>query len=188
MKKHILGFAIFNFIFASFAFLFAFFYAPPIPQIAEVKEKIEIKPSTDRFKKTSCFTKKQKNISHEVISSQYFTDEGRVISKIKLVWNGDGAPEKVTVNSTFFTLKNYQKNSFGTFQILENPFSDSNEKIVTIVSRISENERIEKSENLYAFFNVSEGSWTDTSAGSVLTLANSTEVLSVHGSSSIIKK
>lgn len=188
MKKHILGFAVFNFILASFAFIFAFFYAPPIPLIAEVKEKIEIQQSSDKSKRTSCFPKKRKNISHEVISSQYFMDEGKVVSKIKLAWNGDNAPEKVSVNSTFFTLNNYQKNSFGTFEILENPFSDSNEKTVTIVSRISENQRIEKSENLYAFFNVSEGFSTETSAESVITLANSTEVLSVHGSSSIIKK
>ena len=188
MKKHILGFALFNFIFASFAFISAFFYAPPIPYVAEVKEQTEIKHSSDKSKKTSCFPGKRKNISHEVISSQYFMDEGKVISKIKLVWSGDSAPEKISVNSTFFTLKNYKKNNFGTFQVLENPFSDTNEKIVTIVSRVSDNQRIEKGENLYAFFNVSEGYSTETSAESVITLANSTEVLSVHGNNSIIKK
>ena len=37
MKKHILGVALFSFIVASFAFIYAFFYAPSIPSKEAVK-------------------------------------------------------------------------------------------------------------------------------------------------------
>ena len=40
MKKHLLGLAIFSFIFASFAVAFAFLYAPKIRKVEEVKQPV----------------------------------------------------------------------------------------------------------------------------------------------------
>jgi len=189
MKKHILGLGVFSFIFASFAFVFAFFYAPPIPQIGEVKETNETRRSTKSFEKTSCFRKRTKEISSEVISSQLFLDDQKIISEIKLSWNGAGEPpKKVSVTTNFFTLRNDLKSSFGTSQVLEEPFGSTTEKTFTVVSRISNDQRIGKQSNFYVLSSASDYYSKNKNADAEKGTAGATQVLLVHGNDSIIKK
>jgi len=189
MKKHILGLGIFSFIFASFAFAFAFFYVPPIPQIGEVADKTEAEQSIKKFEKTSCFRKRTKELSSEVVSSQLFLDEEKIISEIKLSWNGSGEPpQKVSVVTNFFTLKNEGKSSFGTLQVFDKPFNGVTEKTFTVVSKISDNQRIGKHNNFYVISSASDYYSADKTVEPDKGTAEATQVLFVHGNSSIIKK
>ncbi len=181
MKKHILGLGIFGFIFASFAFAFAFFYAPPIPQIGEVMEKIETRQSTIKYEKTSCFTKRNKDLTSKVVSSQLFLDDDKIISEIKLSWNGAGEPpEKVSVTTNFFTLKNQDASSFETVNVFDKPFANSTEKTFTVVSKISGNQKIEKQNNFYVVSSISDYNSPDKSVDLNKRLGEATQVLFVH--------
>ena len=185
MGKHILGFAIFSFIFISFAFAFAFFKTP-IPQITEVKHPYSIEEPTTKCRKKP---EKTQGISARVISSQLFLDENKVVSKIKIGWeNYSAPPAQLHVKVTFFNLKDGNRNSFGDLHILENPFSNSREKIITVVSRISDNKKFDEKENLYAFFDIYKDVPTVKYDEGNRDLAYAKEVLIVHGDGSIIKK
>lgn len=188
MKKHILGLGVFGFIFASFAFSFAFFYAPPIPQIGEVREPIEIRLSDKKYEKTSCFRKKTKDITSSVVSSQLYLEDQKIISEIKLSWNGAGNPPKIVIVTTnFFTLKNQDELSFETFNIFIDPFKDSMEKTFTVVSNIPGSRKIGKQNNFYVISSASDydsdGEKIEVNKG----LDQATQVLFVHGSDSVIR-
>ncbi len=187
MKKHLFGFAIFGFIFASFAVAFAYFYAPPIPQIGEVKQS----PVYLSEPRTSCFKKSEnrKSLKHEIISSQYFYDENKVVSEIKLTWNGYGsAPEKINV-VTILTASEYSKSGRNsTLQEFQNPFADSRIATIKVVSRILEAEKLDKGTNLYAFFRISGVNFNYDDFDGNANLKEPTQVVFVHGNSSIIKK
>lgn len=189
MKKHLLGLAIFSIIFASFAFTFAFFYAPQIPQIAEIDEKVSDKQPIAGYGKTSCFRNSRKNISVKVVNSQYFFDEDKIISEIKLVWNGAGAPpEKIYLTTLISVSENKVENSFGgVVQILEEPFDDAKENTFKVVSRGSHNKKINKQNNLYVVAAASEFSGDETEQISK-NVSEAKEVVFVHGESSIIGK
>jgi hypothetical protein len=189
MKQHFLGLIIFSFIFASFAFAFAFFYAPPIPQIGEVEENFELTQPIKRYEKTSCFPKRTKEITSEVVSSQLFLDEEKIISEIKLSWNGSGEPpKKVSVMTNFFTLKNDGKFSFGTLQVFDEPFNGETEKTFSVVSRITDKQKIGKHNNFYVISSASDFYSADTKGEPDKGIADATQVLFVHGDDSIIKK
>ena len=187
MKKHLFGLAIFSFIFAAFAFAFAFFYAPQIPQLAEVDEKVSDKQHIGIYGKTSCFRNNRKNISVQVVNSQYFSDEDKIISEIKLDWNGAGAPpEKIYLTTLISASANNAENSFGgVVQILEEPFEDGTRKTFKVVSRGSHNKKVNKQNNLYVVASASEFSGEETEQINK-NVSEAKEVVFVHGESSII--
>lgn len=189
MKKHILGAAIFSVIFVSFAFVFAFFYSPQIPQITEVEPEINGKQPVVNYRKTSCFPKNRKKISVEVVNSHYFFDEDKVYSEIKLTWNASSTPpEKIYLTTVVSASEDKAGNSFGgVFQILEEPFKDATEKTFKVVSRASDNKKIKIKDNLYVVAAASEYSGDETEEASK-SFSDSKEVLFVHGKSSIIGK
>ena len=156
MKKHIFGFALFGFIFTIFAVAFAYFYAPPLPQIFAVDEKIYVKEITAIDNKPTYCKKQENKLSAEVINSQYFVGKNKLISEVKLVWNGTGEPpKKVSVTTMFSDLDKSYGHSFGDVQIIENPFESASEKVLTFVSRGEENMNIAKDENFYVVTGVS---------------------------------
>lgn len=183
MKKHILGFAIFSFIFASFAVAFAYFYAPPIPQISEVKTSVYQSDSRNTCrKKRSTAT----NIKYEVISSEYFYNQNIIVSRIKLTWNGYGnAPEKISVIPQFASNGDSHKRK-GNSQFFNRPFTDSG--IITVIGDFSEdsdsvsakyNKKFDRKKNLYAYFTIfDENSETNNPATFIST--NPAPVVFVH--------
>lgn len=189
MKKHILGAAIFGFIFASFAVAFAVFYSPQLPQIPEVKQDSITGNPVISYGKTSCFRNNRKNISVEVVNSQYFFDEDKIYSEIKLAWNGSGAPPKKIYLTTLASVtENKVNNSFGgVVQILENPFKDATEKTFKVVSRSSDNKKIKAQDNLYVIATASEDSNGEISESSK-SFSEKKEVVFVHGESSVLRK
>ncbi len=183
MKKHLFGLAIFSFIVTSFAVAFAFFYAPPIPQVAEVKVNYGdygAEKSMVGYGKTSCFRNSRKQLSSEVISSHYLADENKIISKIKLVWNGAGAPPKIIHSTTMFsTSENRNEDSFAVVEILEKPFQYSTEQTVTIVKEVSDTTMKER-DNLYVVSSVFN--YTDGENGSLnIVFSERKAVLTIHG-------
>jgi hypothetical protein len=148
MKKHILGFALFSFIVASFAFAYAFFFAPSLVSKEAVKPPVtqtETRTETPYYSRTRC-----KKFSYEVLSSQYFVDENKIVTKIRVSQNESVAPAKIFVTTSFSSAGNIDKNTSVTYQIIENPFAEGREKIVTLVSRVNDGRKINIDENLYA--------------------------------------
>lgn len=185
MKKHILGFAVFSFIFLSFAAAFAYFYAPPIPPVAVVKQPV-YRVDT----RTSCRTnpKKEENVSYEVISAQYDYDRDEVVSRIKLTWNGNGVkPKRVTVASSLTAEGKAGTVGSSLPQIFENPFSASAASIVTVETPLRTHRKPATDKNLYAYFVVTdENSKLTTEAGELSGVP--TPVVFVHGEKSISRK
>lgn len=181
MKKHLFGFAIFGFIFVSFAVAFAYFYAPPIPQISEVNQQ----PVYHSEIETSCWkkSKQSKNIQYEVISSQYFYSENKIVSKIKLNWNGYGnAPRKVSVAAMFAWSNDLQKTGNGTSQFFESPFAHSKSNIITVVSEFG-SDKFDRKKNLYAFFTIFDEN-SETNNPKTFTSLSPTPVVFVHNGGS----
>ena len=179
MKKHLLGLAIFSFIFSAFAFVFAVSVVPPIPQIAEVKVNYIPENSVSGYRQTSCFRGNRKKLSVEVINSHYITAENKIISKIKFVWTGaDVPPEKINSITMFSSSENGNENLFSAAQIFENPFLSANEKIVTVVTKIS-GATIRKQDNLYVISSVFDPSNWEHSSGNKIS-SETKEVLTIH--------
>jgi hypothetical protein len=177
MKQHIFGFALFSFIVSSFAIIFAFLYAPAIPKIDEVKAPVYVK-------KPYLCRKKGNTVSYKVESSKYFADEGKIISRITLSWNGHSeAPKKVYLISGFFNLPDKEKSSVGDLQILEEPFKDSGSKTITIVSKIP-TDQFRSTENIYASYSLTDESGNPLSESQSEELH---EVTFVNGTDSIVK-
>ncbi len=184
MKKHIFGFALFSFIVASFVFTYAFFSAPSLvskeavkPPVAQYEPREE-KPYTCNFRKNK--------LSYEVLSSQYFVDEDKIVSKIRVSLNDSVAPSKIYVGATFSSAGNIGKNGYGDQLTVENPFAEGREKIVTITSKVVEGEKIDIDENLYVMVTVADcdGSTNYKRTGEV---TQAKPVLFVYGKSSMSK-
>lgn len=191
MKKHILGATIFSFIFASFVFAFAFFNAPPIPEIAAVDEKVKDNQRINPFGLTSCSrSSSRKKISVEIINSEFHLDENKIVSEVKLDWNGTDAPPKTIYLLTSVASNSGRKStaSFdGVFQILENPFNHEMNKTFKVVSRIFSNKKINTDENLYVVAVASESA-DDESTEINKSFSETKAVVFVHSKNSVFEK
>lgn len=186
MKKHLLGLAIFSFIFASFAALFAFLYAPKIPQISRIEEIR--RPVFENDRRYRC-NKKSENIKFEVISTQYNLDEMKLISKVKMTLDSYGTmPSRVVVATNLYTS---EKTEIPVSDVEIKNFEPKNiqdEVVFYVVSDLGKNKAISRKENLYARFNffVTAGDRRQIVKSSADNEVKS--VLFVHGESSVIKK
>lgn len=155
MKKHFIGFTLFSLIVASFVFVYAFFSAPSLLPKEAVKPPVS-QAETPVVRPYSCKFRSNK-LSYEVLSSQYLAKENKLVSKIKVSWNGyTEAPKKVYVTSLFSAVNNNERASFGSYEILESPFQNSDSKIVTVQTRVSGNMKVDEKDNLYVRFLVSD--------------------------------
>ena len=184
MKKHVFGFALFGFIFVSFAFGFALFRTTQI----SIERKFKPMVVTGE-EKTFCPKRVSEAgaLSHEVISSYFFYDEERIVSKIRVSWNRTSPPPGKISVSAFFAYDSEYGDNFSVSEIIENPFAESNERIVTISTDVSKRAPISRKANIYVhtFANESDGSNNaKTPNDAMLT----TPVVFVHGASSVIKK
>ena len=189
MKKHLLGFAIFSFIFASFAVAFAFLYAPKIPQIAQVEEVRQ--PVFETDKRNRC-NKKSENNMFEVISTQYNLDEKKLISKIKMTSSSfDRERENIIVNTKLYTMGQSEAVKFPVKDVkvwtFEPTKNSKNEWTFYVESDLSKYE-IDPQENLYARFNFSIAIGCMRGSFEGLEDSQPKSVLFVHGKNSISKK
>jgi hypothetical protein len=180
MRKHIFGLAIFTFIIGSFALIYAFFNAPPIPQIPEVKPfAAETQPAF------SC-RKKQQEIDYEVQNVQFDFNSNKLISNVKLIWKGAGEPPKnVYVSPQIFTLDNSANSVFLNTEQFLNPFEKGRSGNVTFTSNV---EQIGSANNLYVIYSISRDYTNIPFVNKNEKIAKAKQVLFVHGNSSIIKK
>ena len=134
MKKHIFGFILFSLIVASFVFVYAFFYAPSIPSPEAVKPPV---PRTEtRAEKTYCYPKRSKNFSYTVESANYYAEQRKLVTKVRIHWNGRSeAPKKISIQPRILTADNYEKNIALKAETFVNPFMDGNDKTVTVESK-----------------------------------------------------
>ena len=182
MRKHIFGFALFSFIFLSFAAVFALFRAAPVVNVA-VEEILP--PNFTVEKETYCPKRTQSNaLSYEIIGSYFFYDESRIVSRIRISWNRNTPPPaKIYVTTKIASASG--ENIFVKGSGIESPFAESNSQIITVVSRISNRESV-KDSNLYVSANVTDDK--DSVNYEKSNGAPPTQVIFVHGESSIIKK
>ena len=183
MKKHIIGFTIFAFIVGSFVSIWALFgyFTQTIPNVPKVES--DNLPVFASDKRTSC--PKREKLSYEVVDSYYFADEKTIVSTLKLNGNGFGTTPKTLVITPKFLTGGKETAAFGSGQSKRVIFNSSASEInvsVSINQRLSKNEL---KENIYADFNISSDSGEQLGLNKS---SNPTQVIVVHGQSSIIKQ
>lgn len=187
MKKHIFGFTLFSFIFASFAFAFAHLYAEP------VLDKIFINKPVFEAERQKRYLKMSESSKVEVISTQFDTDEKKLISTIKMTLGAfDEVPPTFFVGTRIYSYENYSDvKKISVRDVEMNAFESANaptdEVIFTIESAVSGSEKINGAENLYAIFDFWHFNTTD---GNIKQISESSEpenVLFIHGKSSVLK-
>jgi hypothetical protein len=180
MRKHILGFALFNFIVVSAVLIYAFTYVPKIPRIEEVKP-----PVIQIDNRTSCW-KKANEFSYEVESSQFYLDENKLVSKVKLTWTGYGrAPETVYVDLQLVTSD--QQPIYTKVETLDRPFTSGNQTTIVLESKVGRTGKIDRTENLYARYNFSPQYFSEENKAESRKLSKAKQVLFIHGEGSVIK-
>ena len=77
-------------------------------------------------------------------------EENKIVSTIRIALDENASlPEKIYVSTTYSSVGNIGKDGFGDYIILESPFIKSRELVVDIVSKVSNDSKITKKENLY---------------------------------------
>lgn len=187
MKKHLLGLAIFSFIFASFAVLFAFLYAPQIPTIPQVEE-IQ-RPVFQSDRKYYC-NKRADIVGFEVLAVNYDLDGKKLVALIKMdLGNNSQLPQSISVSGSVSNDHNIRAKGteIKPVVIYENDITrTSKEAIFTVVTEINAGE-IDKSDNLYAHFNFIHR-FENTHGNGKFYYAEPKPILFDHGTDSIIRK
>lgn len=149
MRKHILGLAVFSLIFVSFAFAFAYIYAPPIPQVEEVKI-----PVYKSEKPSSCH-KSAKKLSYEIISSQLDLQKKKLYTRVSLKWNGrEPAPKSLFVN-TNLTIPSENYLIYDSTNIVTG-FNIGNTTTVLLESDVRDSFSNYRKDNIYLKLSISE--------------------------------
>ena len=179
MRKHVLGFGIFNLIFASFALVYAFFYAPAIPPKETVKPPIA-QTEIPVERPYTCQLKRNK-ISFEVQSSEFDLDKSQLTSKIKVTWNGNGEPPKqIFLKSELFTLD--QRGTSKTLEplVFATVFDKRSETTLIVFSKVGKSSKIDERQNLYVAFDLSENELSEVQSKVNKNIAEASQVLFVH--------
>jgi hypothetical protein len=182
MRKHILGFAVFNLIVISFGLIYAFIYVPAIPKSDEVTQPVTParQPAVSYDYRASCHQNKAKKISSEIISSNYYFNENKIVTKVRVTLGGAApTPDKIFISADYSAARNLGKDGFGDRQMIANPFAIGRERIFTVVSPVSKNAGLSPRENLYVLVNVTDLDGSGLS-GSSNDLTQTKEVLFVH--------
>ena len=182
MKKHIFGLALFSIIVGSFVFLWALFgyFTQPIPVVPKVEsERLPVFKSENR---PSCNMKKQL-VNYEVISSQYLKDEEKLVSQLKIRWNGKGeTPDKIFIETVVRSTEDFGTPRFEDTRIIYQPLENRKEAVIFVESKINDLGENGDNQNFYAYYNIS----TDGVDNYFNTKANS--IIFVHGRDSIIRR
>ena len=180
MKKHIFGFVLFSLIVVSFALIYAFFFAPSIPSKESVRPPV---PQTEvRTERPACYPKRLKDFSYEVISANYFAEQGKLVSKVKLYWNGNGAaPKRISVSPRVFTLDDSEKSTSLKAEALINPFEDGNSKTISIESKYVLSDNGSGPANFYVVFDVLDNSSGTRLTSEKVNLSEAFHILYVYG-------
>jgi hypothetical protein len=187
MKKHVFGFALFSLIVASFVFVYAFFSAPSIPPKEAVKPPLS-RTETRTGKPTACYPKRLKDFSYEIVSANYFAEQGKLVTKVKLYWNGrDEAPATISVQPRIFSIDNYEKAINLKTETLSEPFADGNGRTFSVESKFVLSGMKEGPPNLYVVFDFADGASGNYLTSEKAGLAEAFHVLYVYGESSVIK-
>jgi len=183
MKKHIFGFMLFSFIFASFALTFAFFHASPNVSVKKTKQT-----EYPAERPVYC-PKKQQGIDYRVLDSQFDLDSGEFVSNIHLNWTKSGkAPKKIFVNTQFFTLENGREKVSDETQMFTEPFGDFKATTITVRHKSVNELSVYINENLYVSFDFSQDEFSNDLGERSEDLSKINQVLFIHGEASRIKK
>lgn len=181
MRKHILGATIFGFIFAVFAVPFTFFYAPPIPQVAEVRIENEGRPEIVSNGKTSCFGKREKDITYEIQSTQFDSDNDQFISKIYATWKGKvEPPKKLYVKTEVYTLKQNKTMPRLNSTVFDKPFESDKTATLVIKFKVPEYRDFDYKQNLYAIFKFAQSSNENINSFTNENVSNTQSVVYFH--------
>lgn len=186
MKKHILGLALFSLIVASFALIYAYFYAPSIPPKEAVRPPAS--QAETRTERPYFCPSRKKDFSYEIVSANYFAEQNKLITKVKLYWNGNGeAPKKIAALPRIFTVDNYDKALPLKTEILVNPFENGNGKTFTFESKFILSEKGNGPPNLYIAFDFSDSETGNYLMTEKSGLAEAFHILYVYGERSFYR-
>lgn len=186
MKKHLLGFTVFSFIFASFAIAFAYFYVPK-GETCHFQ-----RPVYETNRRNNC-QKKSENKKFEVYSTEFDLDKKKLISKIKMNLDGFGKEVKnVSVETKLFTSEQFKVNKIKVEKVILSKFEVVNEitgeLVFYVESDLSNTQEINLKENLYAIFDFHVFYVKDSNLKGISETSEAKSVLFVHGKNSVIKK
>ncbi len=179
MRKHVLGFGIFNLIFASFALVYAFFYAPAIPPKETVKPPIA--PMETREERPYTCQLKRSKISFQVQSSEFDLDKSELTSKIRVTWNENGEPPKqIFLKSELFTID--QRGASKTLEplVFTKVFDKRSEATLIVLSKVEKSTKIDERQNLYVAFDLSENEPSEVESKVNRNISAASQVLFVH--------
>jgi hypothetical protein len=181
MKKHIFGVALFSLIVASFALIYAFFYAPSIPPQEAVKPPLS-RTETQTEKPSYCNLERAK-LSYEVQSSQFDLVNNRLTSKVKVMWNGSGTPPaRLFARTNLFTLDRKEFSETIKTISFTKVFENRNEATLIIVSKLdAPSGKIDERQNLYVSFDFSETEEMNNSSKAGRIQPVRYQVLFIHG-------
>ena len=163
MKKHLVGAAVFSIIFLSVSLAFTFFYPLPISRVTQVQVEIDGKLETIGNGKTSCFGKREKDISYEIQSTQFDSDNDEFISKISATWKGEAEPPKILcVKTEVYTLERDKTAPRQHSAIFVTPFKSGKTADLIVKFKIPEYSDFDNRQNLYAKFRFSSNSFENS--------------------------
>ncbi|HQU85702.1 MAG TPA: hypothetical protein PKY59_21380 [Pyrinomonadaceae bacterium] len=153
MKKHILGFAVFSFIFASFAIAYAFIYAPAIPH----ENSVEVfgVPVYKSEPPSSCHKKKPKKLTYEVINSHLDFKKNKLYTTVNVEWNGSEPTPKIIYVNTEILLPSEKLVEYDSVNIAT-PFDLTNRTQVLIETDVTDNFNLLEKDNIYAKYSFSD--------------------------------
>ncbi|MCD9187809.1 MAG: hypothetical protein LUM44_15415 [Pyrinomonadaceae bacterium] len=153
MRKHILGLAVFSFIFAFFAVAYAFIYAPSMPQ-GDAVEVFGV-PVYKSERPSSCH-KSAKKLSYEILSSQLDLQEGKLYTRVLLKWSGRRpAPKNLFVNVNLM-VPSEEYSLYDSTNVVT-AFNVGNTTEILLKSNLSNKfTKNYKNENIYAKYSFSE--------------------------------
>lgn len=180
MKKHIFGFVLFSLIVASFVLVYAFFNAPSIPPIEAVKPPIS-RTETREEKPYYCNLRRNK-ISFEVQSSQFDLEKNKLTSKVKVYWNGnENPPKQIYLTGNLFTLDQKEISKTIEPMVFTGTFNNRREATLVVLSKIGEDTKFDKRQNLYLNLKFSEDNSSENYSKPSKNLTEASQVLFVHG-------
>jgi hypothetical protein len=176
MNKHVLGAVVFSVVVGSFAIGYSLLFPTPIPELpALVTPNAE--PRVEHCRRGG---KSEQRISFEILSSNLLVSEERIVSKILVkLQPGAESPDSIFVQTKFTDASNAETAGFGKYEVIENPFDGSRERIVTVISSANTLD-----DNIYLSATVGE---LDPAAGRHMasSLTKTKAVLAVFGNATL---
>lgn len=131
MNKHVLGAVVFSAIVGSFAVAYSLLFPAPIPELPPIAASY----SESRVERCRRGMENANSLSIQILSSNLLVSEEKIVSKIVVrLAPGAEKPSRIFVQTRFTDSSDLESAGFGKYEVIENPFEFSRERLVTVSS------------------------------------------------------